>query len=268
MKPVWFGTLGFGLVTIPVRLYAAVESVRTVRFRLLDRVTSKPIKELRVNPDTGKEVPWDHVVHGVERAKGRFVALTDEELRALPLPSTSTIALTGFVQPHEIDPRYYEQPYFLGPGKGGQRAYALLREALEAAERVGIGKVALRQREHLVAVRPTDRALVLHTLHYASELRDEADIPDLPARVTLHPNERKMARQLLESMAATFDPTEFHDDYADALRALVDAKERGAVPEAPARARAGKVVDLQAALRASLKGARAAGAPRRRRAAS
>ena len=268
MRPVWSGTLGFGLVTIPVRLYAAVESARTVHFRLLDRATSKPIKEIRVNPDTGKEVPWDHIVHGVEVAKGDFLALTNEELGALPLPSASTIALTGFVHPHDIDPSYYEQPYFLGPGKGGQRAYALLREALDAAERVGIGKIALRQREHLVAVRPTARALVLHTLHYASELRDEADIPDLPARMTLHPNERKMARQLVESMAAAFEPAEFHDEYADALHALVEAKQHGAAPHAPSRTRAAKVVDLQAALRASLKGVHAARSSRRRRAAS
>jgi DNA end-binding protein Ku len=255
------------LVTIPVRLYSAVESERTVHFRLLDRATSKPIKEIRVDPETGKEVPWDEIVHGVERAKGKFVALTNEELRALPLPSTSTIALTGFVHLRDIDPRYYVQPYYLGPDKGGERAYALLREVLEAEERAGIGKLALRTREHLVAVRATPDALVLHTLHYASELRSESEIPKLPSRIALHPNERKMARQLVDGMAAEFAPGEYHDDYAAALRALVDAKQAGTEPKAPSRAPAGKVVDLQAALRASLKQGRSAATARRRRAA-
>ena len=268
MRPVWSGTMGFGLVTIPVRLYSAIESGRTVKFRLLDRATSKPIKEIRVDPETGKEVPWDDIVHGVERAKGHFVALTEEELRALPLPSASTIALTNFVHLRDIDPRYYVQPYYLGPDKGGERAYALLRGVLEEQERAGVGKVALRMREHLVAVRATPRALVLHTLHYASELRSESEIPNLPTRTTLHANERKMAGQLVDSMAGSFDPGEFRDEYAVALRALVAAKEAGKAPKAPARAPAGEVVDLQAALRASLKRGRRTPAARRRRAAS
>jgi len=266
MKPLWSGTLGFGLVTFPVRLFSAVEASRTVRFRLLDRATSTPIKEIRVNPDTGKAVPWDQIVHGVERSKGQYVSLTSEDLKTIPLQSASEIALTGFVRAQEIDPRYYEQPYFLGPGKGGERAYALLRAVLEDRGRVGIGKVVLRMREHLVAVRPVARALMLHTLHYASELRDEADIPGLPRSIALRASERRMVVQLIEGMAAAFDPTRYRDEYGDALRALVDAKRRGVAPKAPARA--GKVIDLQAALRASVARAHAGRPARRKRAAS
>lgn len=264
MRPIWSGVLAFGLVTIPVKLYSATESGGDVQFHLLDKDTLTPIKEVRVNPDTGKEVPWQNVVRGVEYAKGKYVALTNEELKALPLPTMHTIDISAFVDAGQIDPLFYDRPYFLGPDKGGEKAYALLREVLGEEGKVALGKVAIRTREHPVAVRPEGRALIMHTLHYPDEVRKISSVPDLNGKVSIHPRERQMGKQLIASMGASFDPEEFKSDYKKALRELVKAKLAGK-ELAPQKAPVAKVIDLQEALRASLKQAR--GERRRRRGA-
>jgi DNA end-binding protein Ku len=268
MRPIWSGVLAFGLVTIPVKLYSATESGRDVQFHLLDRDTLTPIKEVRVNPDTGKEIPWDKIVHGVEYAKGKYVALTNEELKALPLPSAHTIDISAFVDADQIEPVYFDRAYFLAPDRGGAKAYELLREVLAEERKVALGKVAIRTREYPVGVRPEGRALLMHTLHYPDEIRKVGAIPDLNGKVAIAPNERKMGKQLIASMAASFDPEEFKSDYKKALQALVKAKLAGK-ELAPQKAPTGKVIDLQEALRASLrKGGGTARHPRRKRAAS
>jgi DNA end-binding protein Ku len=265
MRPIWSGVLSFGLVTVPVKLYAATESGHEVQFHLLDKDTLTPIKEIRINPDTGKEVPWDKIVRGVEYAKGKYVALSDEELKALPLPSAHTIDISGFVDADQIDPVFFDRAYFLAPDKGGAKAYELLREALAEEHKVALGKVAIRTREHPVAVRPEDHTLMMLTLHYADEIRKASAIPDLNGKMTIQPNERKMAKQLIASMVVPFNPEEFKSDYKTALQALVKAKLSG--KELPAQKGAtAKVIDLQEALRASLKQTR--GADRRHRAKS
>lgn len=263
MRPIWSGVLSFGLVTVPVKLYAATEAGHEVQFHLLDKDTLTPIKEVRINPDTGKEVPWERIVRGIEYAKGKYVALSDEELKSLPLPSAHTIDILGFVDADQIDPVYFDRAYFLAPDKGGAKAYELLREALAEEHKVALGKVAIRTREHPVAVRPEGRALMMHTLHYADEIRKASAIPDLNGKITIHPNERKMGKQLIASMAGLFNPEDFKSDYKKALQALVKAKLNG--KELPAQNVAtAKVIDLQDALRASLKQGRSAG--RRQRA--
>jgi DNA end-binding protein Ku len=255
MRPIWSGVLAFGLVTVPVKVYSATESGPEVQFRLLDQDTQTPIKEVRINPETGKEVPWEKIVHGIEYAKGKYVALTNEELKALPLPSVHTIDVIGFVDAEQIDPLFFDRPYFLGPDKGGAKAYALLRQALGEEQKIALGKVAIRTREHPVAVRSEGSALMMQTLHYPDEVRKISDIPDLNDKITIHPNERRMGKQLIASMTVSFDPKELKSDYKKALQALIKAKLAGKkLPEQ--KAATAKVIDLQEALRASLKQAR------------
>ncbi len=264
MRPIWSGTLAFGLVTIPVKLYSAVESSSDVSFRLLDRETLKPIKEIRVNPETKEEVPWEQIVRGVEHAKGRYVPISSEELKALPLPTAHTVELLGFVDAEEINPLFLDKTYFLGPGKGGEKAYELLRRTLEEEGKVGLGKVAIRTREHLAAVRSVDGALVMQTLYYDDEVRSTDEIPDLPKNVRVAPAEKKMAEQLVGSMATGFEPGEYKSEYKQALAKLVKAKLAGrplAEPEEAPR----KVIDLQEALKASLARMRTGAKPAARR---
>lgn len=253
-RPLWSGHLAFGLITIPVKLYSAVDVSQETRFRLLDRKTLAPIKEIRVDPETDKEVPWPEIVRGVEYAKGKFVPLTSEELHALPLPAAHTIELSGFVATDEINPVYFEKAYYLGPDKGGEKAYALLRDALEETGKAGLGKVAIRTRERIAAIRPRERALAMQTLLYADEVRIAGDVPNLPARIGVSPAEEKMARQLIGSMTTAFDPTEYKSEYRKALNRLVKAKLENKSLEPPKTA--AKVIDLQEALRESLKRAK------------
>jgi DNA end-binding protein Ku len=252
MRPIWSGVLAFGLVTIPVKLFSATESSGEVQFHLLDRDTLTPIKEVRVNRDTGKEVPWERIAHGVEYARGKYVALTNDELRALPLPTVNTIDVSGFVDAEQIDPLFFDRAYFLGPDKGGVKAYEVLRGALHAEHKVALGKVAIRTREHPVVVRPESRALIMQTLHYPEELRKASDVPGLTGKVTIHANELKMGKQLVASMAVVFDSGEFKSDYKKALQKLVRDKLAGKelTAQKPPIAR---VIDLQQALQASLK---------------
>lgn len=250
MRPIWSGTVSFGLVTIPVKLYAAISTKRVVSFRLLDSRDLTPIKEVRVNPETGKEVPWEDVVRGVEVKKDEFVPVTDEELKALPLPSAHTIELVGFADADEVDPKYFDSLYYLGPGNGGDRAYALLRRVLAESGKVGIGRIMIRMREHLAAVVPTDGVLAVQTLFYADEVRQPDEVPGVPEDVKVHANEKKMAAQLVSSMDMKFEPEEFKSEFKGALRELIKAKESG--KELPAPKRPAKVVDLQEALKRSL----------------
>jgi DNA end-binding protein Ku len=261
MRPAWSGTIAFGLVTVPVKLYSAVESSEEVAFHLLDRDTLTPIKEIRINAKTGKEVPWNRIVRGVEYAKGRYVPLSKDELDALPLPSARTLDLLGFPPAGEVDPVIFDRAYYVGPGEGGQKAYELLRDAMTKLDRVGLGKIAVRTREHLAVLRPHGRVLLLHTVHWADEVRQPRDIPDLSRRVEAHANERRMAEQLVSSMAIAFEPDRYHSEYKKALLALVRAKrEHRSLPEPRPQA---KIVDLQEALRRSLEETRSGGGRRR-----
>jgi DNA end-binding protein Ku len=261
MHPAWSGTIAFGLVTVPVKLYSAIEPSQEVAFHLLDRDTLTPIKEIRVNPKTGEEVPWNQIVRGVEYAKGRYVALSKEELDALPLPSAHTIDLFGFPDTGAVDPVSFDRSYYVGPGDGGQKAYALLRDAMAKLDKVGLGKIAMRTREHLAVLRPDGRVLVLHTMHFADEVRDAAVVPDIPRRLDVHANERRMAEQLVGSMAMRFEPEQYRSEYKKALNALVKAKrEHKSLPEVRPEA---KIVDLQEALRRSMEQARRPGRARR-----
>ncbi|MGH2425930.1 MAG: Ku protein [bacterium] len=250
MRPIWRGHLTFGLVTIPVKLYTATDP-KDIRFRLLHKSCLTPIQNKRFCPHHDQIVEWNDVVRGYEYEKGKFVSLTEEDLESVPLETAGTVSVTSFVTLDEINPLFYEKSYYLAPDEGGQKAFRLLHDTMTEATRVAVGKVVIKEKEHLVSVRPHDGALVLSTLYYADEVRAVDDIPELPVQTKIHPNEKKMAMQLIEGLAAEFSPAEYTDDYRQALEKVINAKVQGEPLEAPAR-KPEKVVDLMDALRRSL----------------
>jgi len=259
MATIWKGSLTFGLVNIPVELRSAVRSDH-VGFRLLHEADLSPVKYERVSQRTGEVVPWSEIVKGYEYAKGKFVVMTDEDFKAAALESSKTIDILDFVQESEIDPRYFETPYYLVPSKGGEKAYALLREAIRNASAVGIGKIMLRQAQHLAGVKVVGDALVLEILRFATELvsPDELSFPDAGM---VRPQELAMAEQLVANLAEPFDPAKYTDEYRANLMKVIRAKMKGkkiALPEEAEEPGDAKVLDLMAKLQASLGQGRAA----------
>lgn len=264
MRPIWKGHLTFGLVTIPVKLYTATEA-KDIRFRLLHQSCMTPIQNKRYCPYHEEIVEWNDVVRAYEYAKGKFVPLTDEELDNVPLETAGTVNVNAFVDLAEIDPIFHDKSYYLAPDEGGQKAFRLLHDTLDESAKVAVGKVVIREKEHLISVRPYDGALVMSTLFYADEVRATEDIPELPVQARVHPNEKRMALQLIEGLAGTFSPAEYADEYRDALQKIIDAKVGGEpVAAAPAR-KEEKVVDLMEALRRSLQATRKEAPARRGR---
>jgi DNA end-binding protein Ku len=228
MASIWTGALTFGLVNIPVSLASAVRAVEKTSFRQLHKEDLTPIKYERVCPADGEVVPWNDIVKGYEYTKGKYVVVTPEELAKVKTPSSKSVEMTDFVKSEEIDPRFFDTPYYLVPQKGGEKPYALLREALANTDMVGIGKLTLRQKEHLVAVRPIGDALVLELMRFETELVAPGDInfPD-SAQQNLRPQELAMAEQLIGNLAEPFDPSKYHDEYEEKLKTLLKAKLKG-----------------------------------------
>ncbi|HEY5062503.1 MAG TPA: Ku protein [Gemmatimonadaceae bacterium] len=224
----WKGALAFGLVNIPVELRPAVRSAEKLSFRQLEKSTLEPIKMERVSSVNGEPVPWDDIVKGYQITKGKFVVVTDEDFASVAPEMSRILEMTDFVPAESIDPRYFESPFFLVPQKGGEKAYALLRDALAETAKVGIGTFALRQKQHLAAVRAMGDALVLEMMRFEAELVDPADMAfpkSDDARV--RPQERQMAIQLIENLAEEFDASKYHDVYQEKLREIVMAKAKG-----------------------------------------
>lgn len=252
VRPTWRGYISFGLVTIPVKLYTATEQ-KDVRFRLLHTVCHTPIKNQRFCPHCDRTIEWSDVVRGYEVSKNHFVVVTDEEIEKIPMDTTGNVNIAGFVELQEIDPIYYERSYYVVPDEGGAKAFLLLGEALREVNRVAVGKVVIREKEQLVSLRPFDGALVLSTLYYADEVRALSGLEELPVEAKVHPNERKMAVQLVENLAMEFQVGEFRDEYRDALLAMIEAKGKGEEVASPREAAVpGKVVDLMEALKRSV----------------
>ncbi len=266
MRPIWKGHLTFGLITIPMKLYTATDT-KDIRFRLLHKTCLTPIQNKRYCPKHEQIVDWNDVVRGFEYAKGKFVTLSDEDLEKIPLETAGTVAVTGFVNLSEIDPIYFQRSYYLAPDEGGQKAFRLIHDAMGEMGRVAMGKVVIKEKEHLVAVRPYDGALVMNTLFYADEIRAVDDIPEFPIQTKVLPNEMKMAMELIQGLAASFAPQEYKDDYRAALKKLIDAKIEGEELVPPVKEER-KVVDLMDALKRSLEMAQRPARGRRSRAAS
>lgn len=263
---IWKGTISFGLVTIPVSLLAA-EQPRELAFHLLDDRDMSPVHNKRVSETTGDEVPWEHVAKGFQIEEGRWVIVTDDDLRAANVEATQTIDVLAAVCAEDIDPKYFDKPYYLQPDKAGRKAYALLREALKREKRVALAKVVVRTRQHLAALVPDGDVLLLEMLRYPYELRDagELDVPagDLEASGVTEA-EVALAGQLVATISKPFEPdaSEYRDTYRDDLLALIAKKAEGGAVVAPAAAPAatggGKVIDIVELLKASLDDAKRA----------
>ena len=253
-RAMWKGSLAFGLVNIPVELYSAVRDHRP-RFRLLHAKDESPVHYERVCASEGKPVAWEDLVKGYEYERGQFVVLTKEDFKTAALEKTKTLDILDFVDPGEVDERYFETPYYLQASKGADRSYALLREAIRESGKIGIAKIILRETQHLAAVEVIGDALVLTMMRFADELADLADFK-FPSSEGIRPAELKMAMQLVENLSAKWDPGKYTDEYRDNLMRLIQAKIKGRKPKLVERdvPRQAEVVDLMERLRASLEG--------------
>jgi DNA end-binding protein Ku len=251
-RALWKGSLSFGLVNIPIELHTAVRNHRP-HFRMLHAKDHSPVKFERVCLRDGQPVAWDDLVKGYEYQKGHFVVVTKDDFQAAALEKTRTVDIIDFVEAREIDDRFFETPYYLVPAKGGERAYALLREAIRESGRTGIAKFILREAQHLAAVEVIGQALVLTVMRFADELVDPAQF-ELPGSEALRKPERDMAKALVNSLAAEWDPSKYSDQYRENLMRIVQAKAKGkhVSLEAEPEPREAEVVDLMERLRRSL----------------
>ncbi|MGZ8938916.1 MAG: non-homologous end joining protein Ku [Limisphaerales bacterium] len=254
MRAIWKGSISFGLVNIPIGLYPATRK-EDVSFRQLRADDFSPIRYKRVAEADGEEVPWEKIVKGYEYEKGQFVLVTDEDFENAMPEATQSIDIIEFVDLSDIDPMYFDKPYYLEPQKGGKKAYALLRETLNEAGKVGIARVVIKTRQHLAAVKPKDDALVLELMHFPDEVLEPTGL-DIPRDEKLGKKELEMAKSLVETMSGEWNPEEFKDEYRDKLIALIEEKVKHGgkeVPSAKAKPKAAtNVVDLVAVLQKSL----------------
>ncbi len=254
-RAIWKGSIAFGLVNIPVELHTAVRDSRP-RFRMLHAHDKSPIKFERVCAREGKPVAWDDLVKGYEYQKGRFVVLTKEDFRTAALEKSRTVDIRSFVKGEDIDDRFFETSYYLTPVKGGERSYALLREALRETGLVGVATIVLRNAQHLAALEVVKDAMVLTLMRYAEELVDVSDYKFPPASDIRKP-ELQMARTLVEQLADRWDPSQYTDEYRKNLMKVIQGKLKGKEPKLTetVEPQQAEVVDLMERLRASLQGA-------------
>ena len=254
-RALWKGSIAFGLVNIPVELHTGVRDSRP-RFRMLHAEDKSPIKMERVCAREGKPVAWEELVKGYEYQKGRFVVLTKEDFQHAALEKSRTVDIRNFVKGEEIDDRFFETSYYLTPAKGGERAYALLREAIRETGLVGIATIVLREAQHLAAVEVKDQAMVLTLMRYAEELVDTSEF-SFPTAKDVRKPELQMARTLVENLKDKWDPSQYTDEYRSNLMKIIKAKLKGkeAHLEAPEEPQQAEVVDLMERLRRSLQGA-------------
>jgi DNA end-binding protein Ku len=252
MAAIWKGSVSFGLVNIPVELRTAVRADH-ISFRLLHKDDLSPVKYERVCAADGKTVPWNEIVKGYEYEKGKFIVMSEQDFKAAAIEGSKTIDILDFVKEEEIDPRYFETPYYLVPAKGAEKSYALLREAIRSSGAVGIGKVIIRQTQHLAGIKVIGDALVLEIMRFSNELVS-SDEYSFPARGSVRPQELTMAEQLIENLAEPFDPSRYTDDYRANLMKVIKAKMKGkkARLEPKEESRDAGVLDLMTKLRASL----------------
>jgi DNA end-binding protein Ku len=258
-RAIWSGAISFGLVNIPVKLYSAV-SRKTVRFHQLDAESGQRIRQQRINPESGEEVPYEQIIKGYEIGPDRYVTITPDELDSLEPQKTRTIDIEDFVELDEIDPIFYDHPYYLAPDTGAGKAYRLLLDAMSAAGKVAIARVVIRSKENLVAIRPHGNVLTMETMLFADEVIAPDSLDELAAAdgdQKTSDRELDMAQQLIDSLTSEFEPEKYHDEYRERVLELIERKAQGetvvieAPPEEPK-----EVPDLMAALEASIAGAK------------
>ena len=254
-RSIWNGTITFGLIAVPIKVNSATED-KSVHFHQVHAEDGARIKQKRICSKEHKEVPYKQVAMGYELRGGKYVMLDKDEIDAAAGESSHLIELEEFVHAAEIDPVFYAKTYYLGAGKDGRDAYRLLHDALQKTERAGIGRWVFHNREYLVAIRPLDGVLALHTMRFADELVDPGDL-DIP-KPSKAPSKREveMAGKLVDSLHERFDPDAFHDSYRERVLALIEAKAAGKEPELPEVDEEQDTTDLAAALEASLSGSR------------
>jgi len=258
-RAIWSGSISFGMVSIPVKLFGATES-RDISFNLLHSTCGTRLQQKRWCPTDEVEVPWSETVRGYEYSKGQYIILTEEDFERLPLPSKHTIDLSAFVQEQEIDPVFYERSYYLEPGERAEKPYALLLRALEKKGLTAVASITIRKKEQLCALRPHQGTIMLETLYYPDEVRQERGV-DLNS-VKLSDRELEMAFTLIEILQKPFDPSEYQDHYREALAELIEAKLEGKeVVNAPP-ARESRVLDLADALKRSVEAAKKTAKPK------
>lgn len=268
MRPFWKGSISFGLVNIPVRLFAATER-KDIRFRTLHEPCRTPLEYHKVCPRCQKKIGPEEIVRGYEYEKGRFVIIKEEDLERIPGESSRSIEIIDFIDQDEVDPIYYDRSYYLAPGETGTKAFLLLEEAMAEAGMVAIARVVLRSRQALALLRSYAGTIALATMFYPDEVRNTAGLPAWNHEVEISEPESRMARELIASLTASFDPQKYTDEYRQALLQIIQGKIAGEEVVIPTPARRGEVVDLVEALRASIEAAGGKTAPeekpRRRR---
>lgn len=252
MHTMWKGSISFGLVNIPVKMFAATED-KDIRFKILHKKCRTPIKQERVCPTCKEEIGPDDLVRGFEYEPGRFVLIDDEDLEAIRPATARTAEILDFVDLREIDPIYFDKSYYLAPQENnGDKAYSLLRQAMQKTGRIAIAKITIRNKQSLAVIRVLNNILILETIFYPDEVRPVSQVPGVPENVRIEERELAMAEQLIESLTAEFKPEKYKDEYREELMNLIRKKAEGkeivTAPEAPQR----NVVDLMAALQASL----------------
>lgn len=256
-RAIWKGSISFGLVHIPISLYSAENSASDLSFSMLDKRDMVPIGYRRINKKTGKEVEWDNIVKGYEYSDDQYVVLGEEDFKRANVEATQTIDITDFVDAAEIPSFYFDKPYFLEPVKKGEKSYALLRETLKRTGKVGIASVVIHTRQHLAALIPYDKALVLNLMRFSEELRDPSDLK-LPDANAATAKEIEIAEQLVNSMASDWEPEKYRDTYHKDLLDLIERKVKAGETEVvseeaiPTPHKGAEVIDLMALLKRSV----------------
>lgn len=251
MRPLWKGAISFGLIFVPVKLYAATEQ-KDIRFNYLHEKCKTPVQYRRFCPQCQAEVPMEEIVRGYEYEKGSYVILRDEDFHGAGGEGGKSINIMDFVSLADIDPIYYEKAYYLAPSEGGAKVYELLKKAMSETGKVAVARVVLRNKESLAVLRVSNNTLVMSTMHYPDEVRETGALPELNYQVNLHENEVKMAISLINNLSAAFQPEKYTDTYRERLMDIIQAKIAGAEITTPTRPETGKVVDLMEALKASI----------------
>lgn len=253
MHTMWKGSISFGLVNIPIKLYAATED-KDIKLRTLHKKCHSPIQYKKKCPNCDEEVKADEIVKGYEYVKGKYVVLTDDELKELKDEhEDKTVEIIDFVKMEDIDPIYFNRPYFLGPGENGGKAYGLLREALTKSGKIGIAEITIRSKQQLAMIRVYQNCLVMETVHYPDEVRNVKEVPSVPENVEIGEKELDTAIMLIDQLTTTFEPEKYKDDYRLALQDLIERKvnqDEGKTPIETAPRQ--NVVDLMSALQASI----------------
>ncbi len=253
MRAIWKGNISFALVSIPISLFSATRK-NELSFHHLHKKDMCPVSYKRFCDTEDVEVPWEEITKGYEYEKGQFVEITDDDLEKADVEHSRTIQIMEFVNEDEIDPLYFDKPYYLEPQKGGEHAYALMREALAKSKKIGIAKVVLKSREHLAAVKTLGGLMTMQTLRFAHEIVDAGSL-DVPKQEEMPKKEMDLANTLINSMTDTFDPNKYKDDYYEKVHEVIQMKVQGVTPAAPAARAKGpaKVIDLMEVLKESLK---------------